>query len=148
MPRFSSLTGRITGEGADAWLVHEIACDRLARGEDVIVLSIGDPDFDTPPAIVEAAVESVRSGRTHYAAAGGHDEIVRAVAAHASRLYGREISQSQAVFFPGAQSALFAVCNCLLERGDEAIVQEPTYVTYEAVIGSTGAGAVPAPLRS
>lgn len=120
----------------------------LANGEDVIVLSIGDPDFDTPAPIVEAAIESLRAGRTHYSEAGGIQPLREAIARNVSRRSAREISAERVVFLPGAQAALFAVCLCVLEPGDEVITPDPTYVTYEAVIGSTDAGAIRVPLRA
>ncbi|MGB8713124.1 MAG: arginine--pyruvate aminotransferase AruH, partial [Onishia taeanensis] len=64
--RFSRLTERIAGEGAAAWDIHNRALARKAAGEDITVLSVGDPDFATPAPIVESAVASMRGGATHY----------------------------------------------------------------------------------
>ena len=61
--KYASLVERIGGEGSRAWEIHERAREREARGEDVIVLSIGDPDFETPSAITDVAVQSLRAGR-------------------------------------------------------------------------------------
>ncbi len=63
-----------------------------------------------------------------------------------AQLAGTAIASERVVYFPGAQTALYAVCQCLLDAGDEVIVPEPTYVTYEAVLGSTGARIVNVPL--
>jgi arginine:pyruvate transaminase len=145
--RFSSLTNRIAGEGADAWMVHELAVERLAAGDDIILLSIGDPDFDTPATIRAAAVEALSEGRTHYSPIGGEPHFRNAIAAHTRRTLGVEISPEQVTIFPGAQAALFAVAQCLFEPGDEVIVAEPTYVTYEAVLGAPGARMVQISLR-
>jgi arginine:pyruvate transaminase len=144
--RYASLTDRIRGAGADAWAVHELAMRRVERGDDVIVLSIGESDIDTPPAIVDAGVRALRGGRTRYMPQAGSDGLREAIARHVGALSQIEIVPERVVFFPGAQTALYAVCQCILDAGDEVIVPEPTYVTYEAVLGSTGASIVNVPL--
>ena len=84
--KFSSLTGRIAGTGADAWLTHYQAAEARARGEDVIVLSVGDPDIDTPAPVLERAIEQLRRGDTHYLPAAGRPELRQAIArSHAAR---------------------------------------------------------------
>ena len=144
--RYASLTTRIRGAGADAWAVHDLALARVERGDDVIVLSIGESDIDTPSAIVEEGVRALRNGRTRYTPQAGTDGLREAVARHVGSLSDTEIAPERVVFFPGAQTALYAVCQCLFDAGDEVIVPEPTYVTYEAVLGSTGARIVNVPL--
>lgn len=145
--RYSSLTHRIAGEGSDAWLVHDLAVTRRAAGDDIILLSIGDPDFDTPAPIRAAAVEALGRGRTHYSPIGGEPAFRNAIAAEAARTLGVAVAPEQVTIFPGAQAALFGVAQCLFDRGDEVIVAEPTYVTYEAVLGAPGAVMVQVPLR-
>lgn len=144
--RLSSLVGRIGGEGAAAWDVHIRAAERVRRGEDVILLSIGDPDFDTPPAIVDAAIESLRSGNTHYIDVAGEQPLREAIARRHETTTGLETKAEQVVVFAGAQNALFAAALCLLDRGDEVICPDPMYVTYEAVVGASGADLVRVPL--
>jgi arginine:pyruvate transaminase len=144
--RYAPLTERIRGAGADAWAVHDLAMRRRERGDDVIVLSIGESDIDTPPAITDVAVGALRGGRTRYMPQAGSDGLREAVARHIGKLSQIEIAPERVVFFPGAQTALYAVCQCILGPGDEVIVPEPSYVTYEAVVGSTGAGIVNVPL--
>ena len=145
--RQSALTRRIAGEGSDAWVTHDRAVTRLARGEDVILLSIGDPDFETPLPIREAATRALADGRTHYAPIGGEPALRKAIAAGASPMLGRTVDPGQVVVYPGAQAALFALAQCLFDPGDEVITPEPTYVTYEAVIAATGAVMRQVPLR-
>ena len=67
--KFSALTERVRGEGADAWLTHYDAVAARERGEDVIILSIGDPDLETPAPVIERAIAGLRGGDTHYVAA-------------------------------------------------------------------------------
>ena len=143
----SQLTRRIAGEGSDAWLTHDRAVERLARGEDVILLSIGDPDFDTPSPIREAATQALAQHRTHYAPIGGEPRLREAIAATSSASLGWTVHPDQVVVYPGAQAALYALAQCLFDPGDEVIAPEPTYVTYEAVIASTGATMRQVPLH-
>jgi len=79
---YSPLVDRIAGEGAAAWDIHNQALDAQARGEDVVVLSVGDPDLDTPRPIVDAAVESLHDGHTHYADMVGELPLREAIARH------------------------------------------------------------------
>ena len=145
--RYSAITARIAGEGSDAWQVHDDALRRAAKGDDVIVLSIGDPDFDTAPEIRAAATRALESGRTHYAGIGGEPALRDAIVAHTRRTTGLEVSPDEVTVFPGAQAALFAMAQCLVDPGDEVVVVEPTYVTYEAVIGAPGGRMVRVSLR-
>lgn len=146
--RFSSLTRRIAGEGTDAWLTHIRAMERLARGEDVILLSIGDPDFDTPRPIRAAAREALEHGRTHYSPIGGEPALRTAIAAASSPALGRTVNPEEIVVYPGAQAALYTLAQCLFDPGDEVITPEPTYVTYQGVLGAAGATMRQIPLRA
>ncbi len=116
-------------------------------GKDVILLSIGDPDFDTPAPIVECAVDGLRAGHTHYTPAGGTMQMREAAAAYHERTTGQRADAQNIVIVPGAQCGLFTAAMCVLEAGDEVIVPEPMYVTYEGVMGATGARLVPIALR-
>lgn len=146
--RFSSLVERIGGEGAAAWTIHFHATERLRRGEDVIILSVGDPDFDTPAPIVEAAVQSLRGGRTHYMPIVGEPELREEIARHHTRTSGQKVGAENVAVLAGAQCALFCAALCVLDSGDEIVVPEPMYVTYEAVMGAAGARIVSVPLRA
>ncbi len=137
--RFSSLTERIAGEGARAWEIHNRAVTRKRAGDEVILLSIGDPDFDTPPSIVDACVASLRTGNTHYTAITGESALRAAIARYHTAITGANCGPDQVVVFHGAQNALYSAAICLLDQGDEVIVPEPMYVTYEAVVGASGA---------
>ena len=143
--KFSSLTKRISGTGADAWLTHYEAVAARARGEDVIVLSVGDPDIETPAPVLERAIEQLRRGDTHYVAAAGRLEVRHAIArAHAART-GQAVSAENVVYLAGAQNALFVASLCLLGPGDEVVTFEPMYPTYPATLEVGGARMVCAP---
>ena len=146
--RFSSLVARISGEGSKAWEIHYLARTRQARGEDVILLSVGDPDFETPEPIVDRAVHSLRNGRTHYTAPAGIAALRDAIARYHHATTGQSVTSDQVVVVPGAQCGLFSALLCTLDAGDEVIAPQPMYVTYEATIGASGARAVEVPLRS
>ena len=147
MPSLSPLAARVQVGAAEAWRVHERAVARLRAGEDVIVLSLGDPDFATPDPILDAAVASLRGGRTHYTAARGEHELLAAIAERTARQTGVAIGVERVVFLPGAQAALYGVVACVAGEGDEVIVPEPAYATYEGVVAAAGARMVHAPLR-
>ncbi|MDH0729801.1 aminotransferase class I/II-fold pyridoxal phosphate-dependent enzyme [Pseudomonas sichuanensis] len=145
--RFSSLTQRIAGDGAAAWEIHYRALAMLEQGRDVLLLSVGDPDFDTPAPIVQAAMDSLQAGNTHYADVRGKRSLREAIARRHQQRSGQAVTADQVTVLAGAQCALFCVAQCVLEPGDEVIVAEPMYVTYEAVFGACGAKVIPVPVR-
>lgn len=143
--RFSSLTARISGSGSDAWLTHYEAAAARARGEDVIVLSIGDPDIDTPAPVLERAIEQLRGGDTHYVDPAGRPALREAIARSHQLRTGQAVSAANVVFLAGAQNALFAASLCLAGPGDEVVSFEPMYPTYPATLEVGGARLVRAP---
>jgi len=143
--KFSPLVDRIGGEGADAWLTHYAAVAARERGEDVIILSVGDPDLETPSEVVERAIERLRAGDTHYVPAAGRMPLRAAIAELHARRSGQATSAANVVFFSGAQNALFVAALCLAGPGDEVITFEPLYPTYPATIEVSGARLVRAP---
>ena len=143
--KFSALTGRIGGTGADAWLTHYEAVAALERGEDVIILSVGDPDIATPAPVLERAIEQLRRGDTHYVAAAGRLALRQAIArSHAART-GQAVTAENVVYLAGAQNALFVASLCIAGPGDEVITFEPLYPTYPATLEVGGARLVRAP---
>lgn len=145
--KVSQLTARIAGEGAAAWNIHYRALARQQAGEDITVLSVGDPDFTTPTRIMDAARDSLYAGNTHYADVQGKAALREAIVNH-YRKYGVTASPDQLIVLAGAQCGLYATAQCLLDPGDEVIVPEPSYVTYEAVIQATGAHLVRVALQA
>jgi len=141
--RFSPLVDRLQGEGVAAWDLHYRAAADQRAGRDVIVLSVGDPDFDTPAAITEATIAALRAGETHYSELLGLDELRMAVARRHQEKTGQPTTSENVAIMSGAQCGLFASSLCLLAPGDEVIVPEPMYVTYEATLQAPGARIVP-----
>ena len=117
-----------------------------AQGHEMIHLQIGEPDFDTPPHIVEAAARALRDGATHYCPAPGIPELREAAARYLSRTRGLEIDAGRVLVTPGAKPFLFfgvlATCN----PGDEVIYPNPGFPIYESVIRWSGATPVPLPI--
>ena len=137
--KFSSLVQRIAGDGADAWHTHYAAMAARDRGEDVIILSVGDPDIATPTPVVDQAIARLRAGDTHYTPLRGRLALrARIAAAHAERS-GQATAADQVVVLCGAQNALFVAAMCLAEPGDEVLAFDPMYPTYPATIEASGA---------
>lgn len=137
--RYSPFVGRIGGESVSAWDIHYAAAEAQLRGEDVIVLSVGDPDFATHSAICETAVDALRAGDTHYTPVLGRPKLREAIAARQSLLQGIAVHADNIALVAGAQNGLFAACLCLFSHGDEVLVPEPMYLTYEACVQASGA---------
>jgi arginine:pyruvate transaminase len=136
---YSALVERIAGAGSRAWRVHDRAAQLAREGRDAISLTVGDPDFDTPSAINEACFEAIERGRTHYVPAAGISPLREAVAAFESRLLGRPVAAEQVVVTSGAQYALYNAMHCIAGPGDEVVLLDPAYATFEGVVRSTGA---------
>ena len=140
--RYSSLISRLHSDGMDGWATLFEAWRAEERGEDVIILSIGDPDFATPEPIVERAVEALRGGDTHYAVIEGRQQLRAAVAADMAARSGLELDENNVVITAGTQNALLAASMCLLGGGDEVIGLDPMYLTYEGTLRAGGADLV------
>ena len=143
--RFSPFVERISGQGVAAWDIHYAASAAQRKGEDVIILSVGDPDFPTPDFITDAAIHALREGDTHYTEIAGRQALREAIAGRYSQLIDRELQASNVILTAGAQNALFATSMCLLGAGDEVIAFDPMYVTYEATLKASGATLVRVP---
>lgn len=143
----SSLTTRIAGRGADGFRVSDRAASLIARGADVVSLTLGDPDFDTPAPVIEAGIRALRSGRTHYTPVAGEDALRVAIATSQAREDGLPWTRDNVVVFPGAQSALFSTMLCIAEAGRSVVTFDPLYATYEAVVGASGARLVRVPVE-
>jgi len=118
-----------------------------AQGKEIVHLEIGEPDFDTPPHIVDAACDALRSGATHYTPSAGITELRQVIAEQTGPSRGQEISFDQVVVTPGAKPIMFFVIMALAEPGKEVIYPNPGFPIYESMINFMGAKAVPLPLR-
>ncbi len=145
--KYADIVDRLSGQGYDGWRVHGKARTLIARGVDVILLTIGDPDFYTPPAVVDAAVQSLQHGRTHYTPAAGELKLRQAIAAVHAQQTGQPVTYENVAVVQGAQCGLYVAAMCTLQAGDEVIMSDPVYSTYPPVIGATGATGVYVRLR-
>jgi len=117
--------------------------DIIATMPDVISLGVGEPDFTTPPQIIEEGVRSLRAGRTHYTSNYGTVELRRALAAHLERRYGLDYDPADELCITvGASEALAVTMAALVDPGDEVILHEPSYVAYLPAIVFNGGVAV------
>ncbi len=139
---YSSVVDRIAGETVAVWDIHSRAAAAKSRGEDVIILSIGDPDVDTPKMIRDATVAGLDAGDTHYVALEGKRNLRDAVAARFADRVGQPLTGDDVAITAGAQNALFAAAMCIAEDDDEIAAVDPMYVSYEATVGVTGANMV------
>ncbi|MSR76517.1 MAG: pyridoxal phosphate-dependent aminotransferase [Candidatus Ryanbacteria bacterium] len=113
-------------------------------GEHIIHFEIGDPDFNTPPHIVEAGIASLKRGETHYVNSLGISELRDAVAMATERDLGFRPSREQVVIAP-AISFVYFVVNCLVNPGEEVIVADPDYASYFSAFSALGVKAVAVP---
>lgn len=145
--RYASITERLHGLGGAKWQVHARAREMKAAGHKVIELTIGEPDVPTPPELIATAARAMDAGRTGYSNGQGEPGLLRALAARYSARRGRHIGPEQVMCFPGTQTTLFAVLMALVQSGDEVLIGDPMYATYEGLIAATGARMVPVPLH-
>jgi aspartate aminotransferase len=117
-----------------------------AQGRDVVHMEIGEPDFDTPGNIIEAACEALHSGYTHYGPSAGLPEFRKAIADEVSKTRGIKIDPDQVVVTPGGKPIMFFTIMALAGPGDEVMYPNPGFPIYESVINFVGAKAVPLPL--
>lgn len=131
----------------------ETAFEVLARakelerqGRSIVHLEIGEPDFDTPRHVIDAACDALRSGKTHYGPSTGLPELREAIARDFARRRGVAIDPAQVTVLAGGKPAIFFPFLALLDEGDEAIYPNPGFPIYESMIEFAGAKAVPLPL--
>ena len=118
-----------------------------AQGREIVHLEIGEPDFDTPANVIEAGVEALQSGWTHYAPSSGFPEMREAVAEYIRDTRKIPCSSQEVVIVPGAKPTIFFTFMALVEEGDEVIYPNPGFPIYESLIHFLGAKPVPIPLR-
>lgn len=144
--RFASVTDRLADLGAAKWAVHREARSRVLAGQTIIELAIGEPDTPAPQQLIDAAIASLQARRTKYSGGRGENSVLEAIAAKYSKRTGRPITTDNAAYMPGTQTALYAAVATLAEAGNEVLVGDPLYATYEGVIRASGADIVLVPL--
>jgi len=119
--------------------ISTLARELKASGKDILSFSAGEPDFDTPNKIKEAAIDAINHGFTRYTAVAGIPELLEAIANKLERENGLHYSSDQILVSNGAKQSLFNITQALLEEGDEVIIPAPYWVTYPELVKFAGA---------
>jgi aspartate aminotransferase len=117
------------------------------QGRNIIHLEIGEPDFDTPANVVDAGVDALRKGWTHYGPSAGLPELRQVIAEYVSRTRGVKVTSDEVVVVPGGTPIIFFTILSLIDEGDEVIYPNPGFPIYESMIHYVGGRAVPIQLR-
>jgi aspartate aminotransferase len=142
------LAGRMSRLGTEtAFEVLSKAKALERQGKNIVHLEIGEPDFATPKHIVEAAVDALREGWTHYGPSAGLPELREAIAEYVSSTRGVKVAPEEVVVVPGGKPIIFYIMLALVDEGDEVIYPNPGFPIYESMINYAGGAAVPIPLR-
>jgi len=136
---FADRVGRV--EESATLAVSNRAAAREAEGADVVDLSVGEPDFDTPTAVREAGKAAVDAGHTTYTPASGIRALREAVAEDLGRR-GLDHGPEEVIVTPGGKQALFETVQALIEPGDEVVLIDPAWVSYEAMVSLAGGSVV------
>jgi aspartate/methionine/tyrosine aminotransferase len=142
---YSPLVERVAGESAEAWITHTEARVAQERGEDVIIMSIGDPALETPAPVLERMIERLHASDVRYTPAAGRMALRNAIAQAHARRTGQAVTAENVIFLSGAQNALFTASLCIAAAGDEVMALEPLYPSYPATIRASGATLVRVP---
>ncbi len=113
------------------------------QGRDIIHLEIGEPDFDTPRNVVEAGVDALRKGWTHYGPSAGLPELRQTIAESVSQTRGVKVTSQEVVVVPGGKPIIFFAVLALIDEGDEVIYPNPGFPIYESMVNYVGGRAVP-----
>ena len=117
------------------------------QGKEIIHLEIGEPDFDTPANVIEAGVNALQKGWTHYGPAAGLPDLRQAIADYVSRTRKVPVSSEEVVVVPGGKPIIFFTMMALIDEGDEVIYPNPGFPIYESMIEYSLGKAIPIPLR-
>lgn len=142
VPRLSATARRLAAGGqSSAWAIADDVLRRTSQGENLVLLTLGDPACPPHPAILAATMASLEAGRTHYTPLLGELALRNAIAAHEGA------APENVSIVPGAQHACLAALFLIAGEGDEIILSDPYYATYPGAVAATGARAVMVPAR-
>ena len=143
---YAAVTTRLAGLGSDKWVLSAAATARRRAGQEVINLTIGEPDVPTPDSLIETATAAMAAGRTGYSNGRGEPDLLDALSRRYAGLAGRPIGTDRFLCLPGTQTSLYLAFMAICEPGCEVIVGDPMYATYEGLIRASGAVPVPVQL--
>jgi aspartate aminotransferase len=139
--RLADRMSRLGTETAFEVLNRARALER--QGKNIIHLEIGEPDFDTPENIIDAGVDALRAGWTHYGPSAGLPDLREAIAQEVGRSRGVHVTADEVVVVPGGKPIIFFSILALIDEGDEVIYPNPGFPIYESMIRYVGGRAVP-----
>jgi aspartate/methionine/tyrosine aminotransferase len=143
--RLAQRMSRLGTETAFEVLVKARALE--AKGKDIVHLEIGEPDFDTPSNVIEAGVQALKSGYTHYGPSAGLPQLRQTIADYVAKTRNVPVSPDEVVVVPGGKPVMFFVILALIEEGDEVIYPNPGFPIYESMINFVGGKAIPIQLK-
>lgn len=117
------------------------------QGKEIVHLEIGEPDFDTPANVIQAGVDALQKGWTHYGPSAGLPDLRRAIADYVSRTRNVPVSSEEVVVVPGGKPIIFFTIMALIDEEDEVIYPNPGFPIYESMINYVGGRAIAIPLR-
>lgn len=112
----------------------QAAGEMRAQGKEIISLGLGEPDFQTPDYVIEATIQAMKAGFTHYSATQGWPDLRKLISENCNKSYGSEYSMDEVIVTPGIKSAVYFSLASILEPGDEIILISPYYVSYPAMV--------------
>ena len=118
--------------------ITALARDLKAQGKDILSFSAGEPDFDTPQRVKDAAIEAIQNGFSKYTAVAGTPEVLKAIAGKLKRENNLDYKPSQIVVNVGAKHSLFNIFQAIIDEGDEVIIPSPYWVTYPEIVKYSG----------
>src|SRR5689334_17620368 len=143
--KLASRMSRLGTETAFEVLVRARALE--AKGQHIVHLEIGEPDFDTPRNVIDAGINALNKGFTHYGPAPGLPELRQTIADYVARTRKVEVKPEEVVVVPGGKPIMFYAIMALADEGDEVIYPNPGFPIYESMVNFVGARAVPIQLR-
>ena len=137
--QYASVINELKDLGSKKWLLHKEARQKIACGIHILELTIGEPDVSIDPALINQCFNSMREGRTQYSNGRGESNLLEQIAIKYNKDSFLNITSENVLCFPGTQTALYASIRAVAEKGDEVIVGDPMYATYEGIIKASGA---------
>jgi len=138
--RFSDRVNAV--EPAAPFVITNLVSERQAQGQDIVDLSVGQPDFETPPDIIDATKSALDEGHTTYTPSDGIPKLRRAAASYLNERHGLAYEPENILATPGGKMALYESIQALVDDGDEVIVFDPVWSSYEPMVKLAGADAV------
>ena len=136
--QFASITKRVAKLGSEKWMPHLKAKKMAEIDPDVILLTIGQPDISVSDELANITIKAIKEGRTGYSNGRGEQNLVSSLVNKYNDECGLNITENNVLCFPGTQTSLFASIMGLVNEGDEVLLGDPLYATYEGVVAAAG----------